>query len=209
MKPERINMTEGQIADFCQRNHIRKFAFYGSVLRDDFRPDSDIDILVEFEPNQLIGLMAVVGMERRLSELDEVYSNPEDIFQTYVNENIKDQEIRELLMYEFTTSHNPRHEFLLDLGVNPRSELKRLEEETGKKICNCTEPPRYIQIQGFDALGILDLPEKLRPTARALFTSDMLSPETAAKITKRAQDMELESLEELRKLGYVRKVTSI
>ncbi len=69
MKPERINITESQIADFCQRNQITKFAFYGSVLRDDFRPDSDIDILVEFEPNQPIGLMEVVGMERRLSEL--------------------------------------------------------------------------------------------------------------------------------------------
>ena len=69
MKPERINITEEQIADFCQKNHIRKFAFYGSVLRDDFRPDSDIDVLVEFEPDQPIGLMEVVGMERRLSEL--------------------------------------------------------------------------------------------------------------------------------------------
>ena len=69
MNPERIKITEEQIADFCQRNHIRKFAFYGSVLRDDFRPDSDIDVLVEFEPNQPIGLMEVVGMERRLSEL--------------------------------------------------------------------------------------------------------------------------------------------
>ncbi len=69
MKPERINMTESQIADFCQSNHIRKFAFYGSVLRDDFRPDSDIDVLVEFEPNQPIGLMEVVRMERLLSEL--------------------------------------------------------------------------------------------------------------------------------------------
>ena len=69
MNPERINITEEQIADFCQRNHIRKFAFYGSVLRDDFRSDSDIDVLVEFEPDQPIGLMEVVGMERRLSEL--------------------------------------------------------------------------------------------------------------------------------------------
>ena len=69
MKPGRINITEEQIADFCQRNHIRKFAFYGSVLRDDFRPDSDIDVLVEFEPSQPIGLMEVVRMERRLSEL--------------------------------------------------------------------------------------------------------------------------------------------
>ena len=69
MNPERISITEEQIADFCQENHIRKFAFYGSVLRDDFRPDSDIDVLVEFEPDQPIGLMEVVGMERRLSEL--------------------------------------------------------------------------------------------------------------------------------------------
>ena len=69
MKSERINITEEQIADFCQRNHIRKFAFYGSVLRDDFRPDSDIDVLVEFEPNQPVGLMEVVRMERLLSEL--------------------------------------------------------------------------------------------------------------------------------------------
>jgi len=69
MKPKRVNITEDQIADFCQTNHIKKFAFYGSVLRDDFRPDSDIDVLVEFEPNQPIGLMEVVGMERRLSEL--------------------------------------------------------------------------------------------------------------------------------------------
>ncbi len=69
MNPERISITEEQIADFCQENHIRKFAFYGSVLRDDFRADSDIDVLVEFEPNQPIGLMEVVGMERRLSEL--------------------------------------------------------------------------------------------------------------------------------------------
>ena len=69
MEPDRINITKEQLADFCQRNHIKKFAFYGSVLRDDFRPDSDIDVLVEFDPDQPIGLMAVAGMERRLSEL--------------------------------------------------------------------------------------------------------------------------------------------
>ena len=69
MNSERISITEEQIVDFCQRNHIRKFAFYGSVLRDDFRPDSDIDVLVEFEPKQPIGLMEVVRIERRLSEL--------------------------------------------------------------------------------------------------------------------------------------------
>ena len=70
MKTERINnITRKQIIDFCKKNQIKKFAFYGSVLRNDFRPDSDIDILVEFEPEQPIGLMEVAGMEIELSEM--------------------------------------------------------------------------------------------------------------------------------------------
>ena len=81
-----------------------------------------------------------------------------------------------------------------------------MKEKTGKKICECTEPPKYIQIQAFDTLGMLSLPEELRPTVRALFSSNILSPETAAKITKRSNEVELQSLEELRKLGYVKKV---
>jgi len=70
MKTERTNnITREQIADFCRENQIRKFAFYGSILRDDFRPDSDIDVLVEFEPEQPIGLIEVAGMEIELSEM--------------------------------------------------------------------------------------------------------------------------------------------
>ena len=133
--------------------------------------------------------------------------DPEEAFQNYVKENISDQQIHELLFYEFTTSHNSRHKFLLDLGINPRKKRRKIEEETGSSLCSCTEPPKYIQIQGFDALGLLDLPEDLRPTARALFASKTLSPESAAKITHRTQDEELNILEKLRKLGYVRRVT--
>lgn len=70
MHKERVNnLTEEQIADFCKRNHIRKLAFFGSVLRDDFRPDSDIDILVEFDPDAHIGFIAMAGMEIELSEM--------------------------------------------------------------------------------------------------------------------------------------------
>jgi MinD-like ATPase involved in chromosome partitioning or flagellar assembly len=133
--------------------------------------------------------------------------DPEEAFQSYVNENIFDQIVRDLLYLEFTTSHNARHDFLLQLDINPRSSQKKIEEETGRLICACTEPSKYIQIQGFDALGLLDLPEELRPTARALFTSKILSAESAAKITLRSQSTELKVLEELRKLGYVRKVS--
>jgi len=99
MKPERINITESQISDFCQSNHIRKFAFYGSVLRDDFRPDSDIDVLVEFEPNQPIGLMEVVRMERRLSELmgrKVDLRTPQDLSRYFRDEVVAEAEI----MYE-------------------------------------------------------------------------------------------------------------
>ncbi len=138
---------------------------------------------------------------------DQLRIDPEETFQNYVTENIADVSIHHLLYYEFTTSHNQRHEFLLNLGINPRSNKLAIEEETGRSLCSCTEPPKYVQIQGFDALGLLDLPEKLRPTARALFASKTLTPESASKFTFRDQNVELEVLEELTRRGYVRKVT--
>jgi predicted nucleotidyltransferase len=64
----RIPIDRAQIADFCRRHHIRKLAFFGSVVRDDFRPDSDVDVLVEFEPGHVPGL-AFFGMEMELSEI--------------------------------------------------------------------------------------------------------------------------------------------
>jgi len=69
MNNERINITQEKIINFCQRNQIRKFALYGSVLRDDFRPDSDIDILIELEPYHQVGLMQMAKMEIELSKL--------------------------------------------------------------------------------------------------------------------------------------------
>ena len=61
-------VPKDKVADFCRRNHVRKLSFFGSVLRDDFRPDSDIDVLVEFEPGHVPGL-AFFAMERELSEI--------------------------------------------------------------------------------------------------------------------------------------------
>ncbi|MHA2096660.1 MAG: hypothetical protein ACW98F_18750, partial [Candidatus Hodarchaeales archaeon] len=132
--------------------------------------------------------------------------DPEETFQNYVTENIADTDVHDLLFYEFTTSHNQRHEFLLNLGINPLYKKQSIEEEIGNSLCSCTEPPKYVQIQGFDALGLLDLPEKFRPTAQAFFTSKTLTPESASKITFRDQSTELEVLEELTRLGFVRKI---
>jgi hypothetical protein len=63
-----ISTDQSQIAEFCRRHHIRKLAFFGSVLRDDFGPNSDVDVLVEFEPGHVPGL-AFFTMERELSEV--------------------------------------------------------------------------------------------------------------------------------------------
>ncbi len=64
----RIDIPNDKIAEFCRRNHIRRLALFGSVLRDDFRPDSDVDVLVEFEPEARVGLR-FFGMEEELSEI--------------------------------------------------------------------------------------------------------------------------------------------
>ncbi len=64
-----IEVPKERIAEFCRRHHIRKLAFFGSVLRDDFRPDSDLDVLVEFEPGHTVGLLSMAGLELELSAI--------------------------------------------------------------------------------------------------------------------------------------------
>jgi predicted nucleotidyltransferase len=66
---QRLPVVREQIVDFCQRHHIRRLALFGSVLRDDFGPASDIDVLVDFEPGARIGLLAYIGAMHDLSEL--------------------------------------------------------------------------------------------------------------------------------------------
>ena len=62
-----IPLSEDAIAQFCQRHHIEKLSLFGSVLRDDFTSDSDVDFLVEFEPEYIPGLIRLAGMELELS----------------------------------------------------------------------------------------------------------------------------------------------
>jgi hypothetical protein len=69
MTQAHIDVPKERIAEFCRRNHIRRLALFGSVLRDDFGPDSDVDVLVEFEPGARVGLMRLAGMEIELGQL--------------------------------------------------------------------------------------------------------------------------------------------
>ncbi len=62
-----IKVASDAIADFCRRNHIRKLSFFGSVLRDDFRPDSDVDVLVEFQPGHPTGFIRLAAMQLELA----------------------------------------------------------------------------------------------------------------------------------------------
>ena len=64
-----IDIPKERIAEFCRRNRIRRLALFGSVLRDDFGPDSDVDVLVEFEPGTRVGLLRLAGMEIELGEM--------------------------------------------------------------------------------------------------------------------------------------------
>jgi predicted nucleotidyltransferase len=65
----RISIPRGEIAAFCRRNHIRKLSLFGSVLRDNFGPESDVDMLVEFEPGARISLFDMAALEIELAEL--------------------------------------------------------------------------------------------------------------------------------------------
>lgn len=65
----KISVPQKQLTDFCRRNHIRRLAFFGSVLRSDFGPESDVDVLVEFEVGTRVGLITLAGMEIELSKI--------------------------------------------------------------------------------------------------------------------------------------------
>jgi uncharacterized protein len=79
-----IQIPKDSLVSFCRRNHIRKLSLFGSVLRDDFRPDSDIDVLILFEPGHVVGFR-IIEMEQELSTIlgghkidiiNEKYINP-------------------------------------------------------------------------------------------------------------------------------------
>ena len=64
-----IEVSEQKIAAFCRRHGIKRFAFFGSILRDDFGPGSDIDVLVEFDPDARVGLFRLMHIQSELSRL--------------------------------------------------------------------------------------------------------------------------------------------
>jgi predicted nucleotidyltransferase len=64
-----ITIDKERIATFCRRHHIRRLALFGSVLREDFHPDSDVDILVEFDEGHTPGFFGLMAMEDELTAM--------------------------------------------------------------------------------------------------------------------------------------------
>jgi predicted nucleotidyltransferase len=67
--PQKIKVDKDRLGEFCRNNHIARLSFFGSVLRDDFSGDSDIDVLVDFEDGHTPGFLRVAQIERELSGL--------------------------------------------------------------------------------------------------------------------------------------------
>ena len=69
LRRRKIDLPAGKIEGFCKKHHIRKLSLFGSALRDDFNPESDLDFLVEFDPAHIPGFIRMAGMELELGEI--------------------------------------------------------------------------------------------------------------------------------------------
>ena len=92
-----IEIPKDKIAEFCKRNHVLKLLLFGSVLSNEFRPDSDVDILVEFEVGSRVGLIRMAGMEIELSKIlgrKADLRTPADLSRYFRDDVLKSAEIQ-------------------------------------------------------------------------------------------------------------------
>jgi predicted nucleotidyltransferase len=92
-----LDITPTELADFCRRRHIRKLSLFGSMLHGEARPDSDVDLLVEFQPDQRIGLLQMARIERELSELigrKVDLRTPADLSRYFRDEVLREAEVQ-------------------------------------------------------------------------------------------------------------------
>ena len=90
MVSRKVGIPQDELEAFCRRNRIRKLSLFGSALGEDFGEDSDLDVLVEFEPEARVSLLDIVRMERELSALVKRAVDlltPEDL-SPYIREQI-------------------------------------------------------------------------------------------------------------------------
>jgi hypothetical protein len=87
-----LSIDRAAVSEFCERHHIARLALFGSVIRDDFRPESDIDVLVEFQPGTRVGLAFI----RIQDELSAVLGRTVDLHTpASLSKYFRDQVLRE------------------------------------------------------------------------------------------------------------------
>ncbi len=91
-------LDEATLVRFCEQHHIRRLALFGSQLKGTARPDSDIDLLVEFEANGVPGLLGISAMEQELSDLlggrKVDLRTPQDLSRFFRDEVVRTAEVR-------------------------------------------------------------------------------------------------------------------
>lgn len=98
MKTQNIDVPKEKIAHFCQHWHITKLSLFGSVLRDDFRPNSDIDVLVEFQPEHIPGFLKLHRIQEELSTLLD-NRQIDLVTPKFLNHRIRDRVLSEAEVY--------------------------------------------------------------------------------------------------------------
>ncbi len=97
MRYHGVEISDQAIAAFCRRHHIRRLSLFGSILRDDFGPDSDVDVLVEFEAGHVPGLLRMAGMQ---DELSGIFGRQVDLrTEAELSRHFRDRVLREARAY--------------------------------------------------------------------------------------------------------------
>ncbi len=92
-----IEIPEAELKELCRRRHIRKLSLFGSVLSDGFRKESDVDVLVEFQPGHRVGLIRMAGIEHELAELFGRHVDlrtPADLSRYFREEVLREADVR-------------------------------------------------------------------------------------------------------------------
>ena len=90
-------ISKDKLAEFCKKNHIRKLSIFGSAVRGELLPDSDIDLLVEFEQDLTPGLFSIIRMEMELTVMlgrKVDLRTPEDLSQYFRDEVVQNAEVQ-------------------------------------------------------------------------------------------------------------------
>jgi predicted nucleotidyltransferase len=91
--PTRLLLPQDAIRDFCRAHAVRELAVFGSAVRDDFRSDSDVDVLIDLAPDARVGL---IGLQRMRDELSALIGRPVDLLtRSSLNRHIRDEVLRE------------------------------------------------------------------------------------------------------------------